>query len=99
MLNVSVQRHIFGKIPSFVLQDNLHAVEAVDADIADEAYLARAEELDVASTFVEIVGDRDDGGVFDDRAVGLPDGEVDRFRLGEQVFGGCYMYIRQVGAW
>ena len=49
-----------------MLQDDVHSVDAEDADIAHEANLSGAEELDTACSFVEIVGDRDDVRVLDD---------------------------------
>ncbi|MDO4319869.1 MAG: hypothetical protein Q4C34_04770 [Bacteroidales bacterium] len=53
-------------------------VDAKDAAVADAAALAGGEQFDVAPTAIERVPERDDVAKFEDRAVGFPDGNIDR---------------------
>ncbi len=80
------------------LHNDHHTIQTEDTYIAYKAYFARAQELDMSCALVEIVGDRDNILVLDDRAVFLPDGEVYRIRTGKQVLCGCDMDVRKCSA-
>lgn len=53
-------------------------VYAEDAAVADAAALAGGKQLDVAPASVKIVSQRDTISEFEDRAVGFPNGNIDR---------------------
>ena len=62
----------------FASKVHLAIVDAEDADVADAAALAGGEQLHVAPPSVKIVAQRDTIFQFEDRAVGFPDGNIDR---------------------
>lgn len=53
-------------------------IDAEDAAVADFATFAGGKQLDVAPASVKIVSQRDTISEFEDRAVGFPNGNIDR---------------------
>ena len=72
-----------------ILQKNGHSVDFVYHNIADEANFSTSEELDPACAFIEIVGNGDDIFVCNEGAIFLPDDEVHRLGLSQQVLCSC----------
>ncbi len=60
------------------LKKNFKVVDAEDAAVADAAALAGGEQLDVAPTSVKGIAQRYDVAEFEYRAIGFPDGNIDR---------------------
>lgn len=71
------------------LQKNLHSIDTEYAHIADEANFSTSEELDSARAFIEIVGNGDDIFVCNEGAIFLPDDEVHRLGLSQQMLCSC----------
>ena len=72
-----------------ILQKNGHSVDFVYHNITDEANFSGTEELDSARAFIEIVGNGDDIFVCNEGAIFLPDDEVHRLGLSQQVLCSC----------
>ena len=62
------------------LEEDLQPIDAGDADIADGANFARTEELDCSCSGIEIVLERYDVWIVQQRAVGLENDQIDRIR-------------------
>ena len=60
------------------LEKYLQVVDAEDTTVADSAALAGGKQLDVAPTSVKGISERYDVAEFENRAVGFPNGNIDR---------------------
>lgn len=60
------------------LQENFKVINSEDTTVADTATLAGGKQLDVAPTSVKGIAKRYDVAEFENRAVGFPDGNIDR---------------------
>ena len=75
-----------------VSKEYFKVVDFEDAAVADFATFAGGKQLDVAPTSVKIVSQRDTISKMQYRAVGFPNGNIDRVAGVEHCSSGGYMY-------
>ena len=92
MFHIAKLRIFSGICVTILLQKYFKVIDTEDAAVTDFATFAGGKQLDVTPASVKIVLQGDTISEFEDRAVGLPNGNIDRVAAVEHRASGRYVY-------